>query len=160
MSVSFVTKIPTPPPLFGGSPQPSRSGHLKGVNAPPLGGKGAHEHVRLDVDRPVHVEANARPLVYCSLVPDDQAALEDAFSHPSEDQDVYALPPFALFRKMLSRAQQSRYCSMTLVTPLWTDRASLTVLRLLPTHQPLALPLWVDALISPTTTCSTLESPH
>ena len=144
MSVSVVAKTLTPPPLPGGSPQPSRSDHLKRGNAPPLNGKGARERGWLDVDRPVHVEANARLLACGFLVPDDRAALEDSFSHPSEDQDMYALPPFALFSKMLSRAQQSRYCSMTLVTPLWTDRASLTVLRVLPTHQSLPLPLWVE----------------
>ena len=57
---------------------------------------------------------NAQLPVYCSLVPDDQAALEDAFRHPWDNLDVYAFPPFALLGKVLSRVRQSRNCSMTL----------------------------------------------
>ena len=56
---------------------------------------------------------NAQLPVYCSLVPDDQAALEDAFRHPWDNLDVYAFPPFALLGKVLSRVRQSRNCSMT-----------------------------------------------
>ena len=59
---------------------------------------------------------NAQLPVYCSLVPDDQAALEDAFRHPWDNLDVYAFPPFALLGKVLSRVRQSRNCSMTLVS--------------------------------------------
>ena len=56
---------------------------------------------------------NAQLPVNCSLVPDDQAALEDAFRHPWDNLDVYAFPPFALLGKVLSRVRQSRNCSMT-----------------------------------------------
>ena len=56
---------------------------------------------------------NAQLPVYCSLVPDDQAALEDAFRHPWDNLDVYAFPPFALLGKVLSRVRQFRNCSMT-----------------------------------------------
>ena len=49
---------------------------------------------------------NAQLPVYCSLVPDDQATLEDAFRHPWDDLDVYAFPPFALLGKVLSRVRQ------------------------------------------------------
>ena len=56
--------------------------------------------------------------VYCSLVLDDQAALEDAFRHPWDNLDVYAFPPFALLGKVLSRVRQSRNCSMTGSSPL------------------------------------------
>ena len=56
---------------------------------------------------------NAQLPVYCSLVPDDQAALEDAFRHPWDNLDVYAFPPFALLGKVLSLVRQSRNCSMT-----------------------------------------------
>ena len=56
---------------------------------------------------------NAQLPVYCSLVPDDQAALEDVFRHPWDNLDVYAFPPFALLGKVLSRVRQSRNCSMT-----------------------------------------------
>ena len=87
---------------------------------------------------------NAQLPVYCSLVPDDQAALEDAFRHPWDNLDVYAFPPFALHGKVLSRVRQSRNCSMTLVAPLWADRDWFADLLLLLTHQPLALPRWDD----------------
>ena len=56
---------------------------------------------------------NAQLPVYCSLVPDDQAALEDAFQHSWDNLDVYVFPPFALLEKVLSRVRQSRNCSMT-----------------------------------------------
>ena len=89
---------------------------------------------------------NAQLPVYCSLVPDDQATLEDAFRHPWDNLDVYAFPPFALLGKVLSRVRQSRNCSMTLVAPLWADRDWFADLLLLLTHQPLALPLWDDVI--------------
>ena len=92
---------------------------------------------------------NAQLPVYCSLVPDDQAALEDAFRHPWDNLDVYAFPPFALLGKVLSRVRQSRNCSMTLVAPLWADRDWFADLLLLLTHQPLALPLWDDIVHQP-----------
>ena len=92
---------------------------------------------------------NAQLPVYCSLVPDDQAALEDAFRHPWDNLDVYAFPPFALLGKVLSRVRQSRNCSMTLVAPLWADRDWFADLLLLLTHQPLALPLWDDVIRQP-----------
>ena len=92
---------------------------------------------------------NAQLPVYCSLVPDDQAALEDAFRHPWDNLDVYAFPPFALLGKVLSRVRQSRNCSMTLVAPLWADRDWFADLLLLLTHQPLALPLWDDVVHQP-----------
>ena len=92
---------------------------------------------------------NAKLPVYCSLVPDDQAALEDAFRHPWDNLDVYAFPPFALLGKVLSRVRQSRNCSMTLVAPLWADRDWFADLLLLLTHQPLALPLWDDVVHQP-----------
>ena len=92
---------------------------------------------------------NAQLPVYCSLVPDDQAALEDAFRHPWDNLDVYAFQPFALLGKVLSRVRQSRNCSMTLVAPLWADRDWFADLLLLLTHQPLALPLWDDIIRQP-----------
>ena len=92
---------------------------------------------------------NAQLPVYCSLVPDDQAALEDAFRHPWDNLDVYAFPPFALLGKVLSRVRQSQNCSMTLVAPLWADRDWFADLLLLLTHQPLALPLWDDVVHQP-----------
>ena len=92
---------------------------------------------------------NAQLPVYCSLVPDDQAALEDASRHPWDNLDVYAFPPFALLGKVLSRVRQSRNCSMTLVAPLWADRDWFADLLLLLTHQPLALPLWDDIIRQP-----------
>ena len=92
---------------------------------------------------------NAQLPVYCSLVLDDQAALEDAFRHPWDNLDVYAFPPFALLGKVLSRVRQSRNCSMTLVAPLWADRDWFADLLLLLTHQPLTLPLWDDVIHQP-----------
>ena len=92
---------------------------------------------------------NAQLPVYCSLVPDDQAALEDAFRHPWDNLDVYAFPPFSLLGKVLSRVRQSRNCSITLVAPLWADRDWFADLLLLLTHQPLALPLWDDVVHQP-----------
>ena len=133
-----------------GSLKPSGSGHCNGVDSPPSGGEGTPELVGLAVDQPVRVETQRSQLpVYCSLVPDDQAALEDAFRHPWDNLDVYAFPPFALLGKVLSRVRQSRNCSMTLVAPLWADRDWFADLLLLLTHQPLALPLWDDVVHQP-----------
>ena len=92
---------------------------------------------------------NAQLPIYCSLVPDDQAALEDAFWYPWDNLDVYAFPPFALLGKVLSRVRQSRNCSMTLVAPLWADRDWFADLLLLLAHQPLALTLWDDVILQP-----------
>ena len=36
---------------------------------------------------------NAKLPLYCSLIPDPQAALEDAFLHPWNNLDTYAFPP-------------------------------------------------------------------
>ena len=132
-----------------GSLKPSGSGHCYGVDSPPSGGEGTPElwgspSIDLFTSR-----LNAQLPVYCSLVPDDQATLEDAFRHPWDNLDVYAFPPFALLGKVLSRVLQSRNCSMTLVAPLWADRDWFADLLLLLTHQPLALPLWDDVVHQP-----------
>ena len=96
-----------------GSLKPSGSGHCNGVDSPRQVAKAllsswGSPSIDLFASR-----LNAQLPVYCSLVPDDQAALEDAFRHPWDNLDVYAVPPFALLRKVLSRVKQSRSCSMT-----------------------------------------------
>ena len=50
---------------------------------------------------------NAKLPLYCSLVPDPQAVFEDAFRHPWDDLDLYAVPPFALVGRVIARVQQS-----------------------------------------------------
>ena len=39
---------------------------------------------------------NVKLPLYCSLVPDPQAVFEDALHHPSDNLDIYVLPPFPL----------------------------------------------------------------
>ena len=56
--------------------------------------------------------------LYCSLVPDPMAVMEDAFMHPWDGLEVYAFPLFALVRRVLSRLMRSAACTMILVAPL------------------------------------------
>ena len=61
---------------------------------------------------------NAKLPPYCSLIPDPQAVFEDAFRHPWGDLDLYALPPFPLIGRVISRVRESSRLAMTLVAPL------------------------------------------
>ena len=51
---------------------------------------------------------NAKLLLYCSLIPNPQAALEDAFRHPWNNLDTYAFPPFHLVRRVVARVRDPR----------------------------------------------------
>ena len=87
---------------------------------------------------------NAKLPLYCSLVPDPQAVFEDAFRHPWDDLDLYALPPFALVGRVIARVQQS-----SLVAPLWPEKEWFADLLLLLTLPPLVLPCWDRLLRQP-----------
>ena len=65
---------------------------------------------------------NKKLPLYCSLVPDPMAAMEDAFMHPWDGLEVYAFPPFALLSGVLNRLMGSSRCRMILVAPLWPHR--------------------------------------
>ena len=84
---------------------------------------------------------NAKLPLYCSLIPDPQAAFEDAFRHPWNDLDACAFPLFHLVERVMARVRETPKLSMTLVTPLWPEKAWFADLLLL-TQPPLALPLW------------------
>ena len=92
---------------------------------------------------------NAKLPRYCSLVPDPQAAFEDAFAHPWDDLDVYAFPPFALLSRVIARVRESSRLEMTLVAPLWPAKEWFADLLLLLTQPPLALPRWNRLLRQP-----------
>ena len=92
---------------------------------------------------------NAKLPLYCSLVPDPQAVFEDAFRHPWNGLDVYAFPPFALLRRVLSRVMETPDLHMTLIAPLWPEREWFADLLLLATRPPLTLPLWDKLLRQP-----------
>ena len=65
---------------------------------------------------------NAKLPLYNSLVPDPQAAFEDAFRHPWDNQDIYAFPPFLLVGRVVARVRETLNLSMTLVVPLWPEK--------------------------------------
>ena len=85
---------------------------------------------------------NAKLPLYCSLVPDPQAVLEDAFRHPWNDLDTYAFPPFHLVERVVARVRETPNLSMTLVAPLFPEKVWFADHLLLLTQPPLALPLW------------------
>ena len=90
---------------------------------------------------------NAKLSLYCSLIPDPQAVFEDAFRHPWNHLDVYAFPAFGLVDRVVARVTPN--LSMTLITPLWPEKAWFADLLLLLTQPPLALPLWDRLLCQP-----------
>ena len=61
---------------------------------------------------------NAKLPLYCSLVPDPQTVFKDAFRHPWDDLDLYALPPFPLVGRVIARVRESSRVAMTGRTPL------------------------------------------
>ena len=85
---------------------------------------------------------NVKLPLYCSLVLDPQAVFEDAFSHPWDDLDLYAFPPFPLVGRVIARVRESSRVAMTLVAPLWPEKEWFADLLLLLTQPPLALPWW------------------
>ena len=92
---------------------------------------------------------SAKLPLYCSLIPDPQAVFEDAFRHPWNDLDTYAFPPFHLVERVMARVRETPNLSMTLVAPLWPEKAWFADLLLLLTQPPLALPLWDRLLRQP-----------
>ena len=56
---------------------------------------------------------NAKLPLYCSLVPDPQAVLQDAFLHPWDDLDLYAFPLFPLVGRVIARVRESSRVAMT-----------------------------------------------
>ena len=85
---------------------------------------------------------NAKLPLYCSLIPDPQGVFEDAFCHPWNHLDVYAFPPFGLVDKVVARVRETPNLSMTLIAPLWPEKAWFADLLLLLTQSPLTMPLW------------------
>ena len=92
---------------------------------------------------------NTKLPLYCDLIPDPQATFEDAFRHPWNDLDTYAFPPFHLVKRVVARVRETPNLSMTLVAPLWPEKAWFADLLLLLTQPPLALPLWDRLLPQP-----------
>ena len=92
---------------------------------------------------------NKKLPLYCSLVPDPMALMEDAFMHPWDALEVYAFPPFALIRRVLNRLMQAQACTMILVAPLWPHREWFADLLSLAVAQPLCLPQWPRLLKQP-----------
>ena len=92
---------------------------------------------------------NAKLPLYCSLVPDPQAAFEDAFRHTWDDLNLYALPPFTLIGWVVACVRESSCLAMTLVAPLWPEKEWFADLLLLLAQPPLALPWWDSLLRQP-----------
>ena len=92
---------------------------------------------------------NAKLPLYCSLIPDPQAVFEDAFRHPWDNLDTYVFSPFHLVERVVARVRETPNLSMTLVAPLWPEKAWFTELLPLLTQPPLALPLWDRLLRQP-----------
>ena len=92
---------------------------------------------------------NAKLPLYCSLIPGPQALFEDAFRHPWNHLDVYAFPPFSLVDRVVARVRETPNLSMTLIAPLWPEKAWFADLLLLLTQPPLTLPLWDRLLRQP-----------
>ena len=89
---------------------------------------------------------NAKPVLYCSLVPDPQAVFEDALRHPWDDLDLYTFPPFPLVGRVIARVRESSRVAMILVAPLWPEKDWFADLLLLLTQPPLTMPWW-DSLL-------------
>ena len=92
---------------------------------------------------------NKKLPLYCSLVPDPLAVMEDAFVHSWDDLEVYAFPPFALIRRVLNRLMCATHCRMVLVAPFWPRQEWYADLLSLLTAQPLELPQWPRLLKQP-----------
>ena len=92
---------------------------------------------------------NAKLPLYCSLIPDPQALFEDAFRHPWNHFDVYSFPSFGLVDRVVARVRETPNLSMTLIAPLWPEKAWFADLLLLLTQPPLTLPLWDRLLRQP-----------
>ena len=95
------------------------------------------------------IHLNAKLPLYCSLIPDPQALFEDAFRYPWDNLDTYAFPPFQLVERVVARVRETPNLSMTLVAPLWPEKAWFAELLPLLTQPPLALPLWDRLLRQP-----------
>ena len=92
---------------------------------------------------------NAKLPLYCSLILDPQALFEDDFRHPWDNLDTYTFPPFHLVERVVARVRETSNLSMTLVAPLWPEKAWFAELVPLLTQPPLALPLWDRLLCQP-----------
>ncbi|XP_068238456.1 uncharacterized protein [Palaemon carinicauda] len=60
--------------------------------------------------------------VYCSPVPDQEAAAVDAFLMDWEGLNVYAFPPFKILDRVLKKFRESNNARMTLIAPFWPMR--------------------------------------
>ena len=101
---------------------------------------------------------NAKLPLYCSLIPDPQAVFEDAFRHLWNHLDVYAFPPFHLVERVVARVRETPNLSMTLITPLWPEKAWFADLLLLLTQPPLAYCCRTASYVNPTSNGSTAAS--
>ena len=85
---------------------------------------------------------------YVSPIPDTVAWNEGIFQHPRDNPSIYAFPPFALFRQVLSRVLFSQNFSMVLVAPLLSQKEWFLDLQVLLVEEPFKLILW-NLLIQP-----------
>ena len=92
---------------------------------------------------------NAKLPLYCSLIPDPEAAFEDAFRHLWDDLDLYAFPPFPQIGRVIACVRESSRLVVTVVTPLWPEKEWFADLLFLLTQPPLALPWWDSLLRQP-----------
>ena len=81
-------------------------------------------------------------LLYCSLVPDPLAAMEDAFLHGWDGLSVYAFPPAAVLQRFLVRARRARDFRAILIAPDWPQKVWYPDLLALLVDDPVELPLW------------------
>ncbi|XP_045127738.1 uncharacterized protein LOC123514154 [Portunus trituberculatus] len=76
---------------------------------------------------------------------DPMAVATDAFLYNWDHQDLYAFPPFPLFRKVLNKLKMARQTNVILIAPFWPQRewfpdliqASVDTLRHLPQRRDL-----------------------
>ena len=132
-----------------GSAQPLQPGPGGGVVSSPTSGEEDHPHMVIPTIDLFATHLNAKLPLYCSLIPDPQALFEDAFRHPWNHLDVYAFPPFGLVDRVVARVRETPNLSMTLIAPLWPEKAWFADLLLLLTQSPLTLPIWDRLLRQP-----------
>ena len=91
----------------------------------------------------------ARLPVYFSPVADPQSAGMDAMVQRWDGLQAYAVPPFGLLHRVLSKVRQSRGLELTLVAPFWPQRPWFPDLLELLVAVPVSLKLRRDLLRQP-----------
>ena len=92
---------------------------------------------------------NTKLPLYCSLIPDPQGRLRGRLLSPWDNLDTYAFPPFHLVERVVARVRETPNISMTLVAPLWPEKAWFAELLPLLTQPPPA-PTTVGSAAMPT----------